>query len=71
MDDDVPHRIDKLYKVEACFGITVTAWVGNPLMINGIVYVRVSGKDGGANSLAPAAVDISYVVTLWLGPLVM
>ena len=71
MDDDVPHQIDKLYKVEACFGIKVTAWVGKPLMLNIIGYGRVSGKDGGANSLAPDAEEIRYVVALGLGPLVM
>ena len=54
MDDDVPHRIDKLHKVEACFGIPVTSWSGNPLMLNRIGYVRVDGKYGGANSLTPA-----------------
>ena len=55
MGDNVPHRIDKLHKVEACFGIPVTAWVEKPLMINGIGYIRVSGKDGVANSLDPYA----------------
>ena len=55
MEDDVTHIIDKLHKVEACFGISVTAWVVNPLILNGIGHGRVSGKDGVANSLAPAA----------------
>ena len=43
------HLIDKLHKVEACFGIPVTYWVGNPLILNGIEYGRLSGKYGGAN----------------------
>ena len=71
MEDDVPHRIDKIQKVEACFGILVTAWVGNPLMLNGIGYGRVSDKDGGANSLATAALGIRYAVTLGLGPIIV
>ena len=71
MDDNVPHRIDKLHKVEACFGIPLNAWVGNPLMINIIGYRRVSGKDGGDNSLDPASVEIRYAVALGPGPLVM
>ena len=71
MDDGVPRRIDKLHKVEAFSGIPVTAWVGNPLLINGIGYRRVSGKDGGANSLDPAAAEIRYAVTLGLRTLVI
>ena len=71
MEDDVPHRIDKLKKVEACFSIPVTNWAGNPLMLNGIGYVRVSGKDGGANSLSPDAEGIKYVVALGIGPLLL
>ena len=69
MDGDVPHQIDKLHKVEACFSIPVTAWAGNPLMIKIIGYRRVSGKYGWDNSLAPAAVGIRYVVAIGLGPL--
>ena len=53
------------------FGITVTAWARKPLMLNGIGYGRVSGKDGGTNQLAPAASGISYVVALGLGHLLM
>ena len=73
MDNDVPHQIYKLHKVEACFEIPVTAWVGNPLMLNGIGYGRVRGKYGGDNSLAPAVAEIRYAVTvvLGLGPLVI
>ena len=71
MDDDVPHQIDKLHKVEACFSIPFITWVGNPLILNGIGYRKVSGKDGGTNSLAPAAAKIWYAVTLGLGYLVM
>ena len=48
------HIIDKLHKVEACFGISVTPWVGNPFLLNGMGHGRVSGKDGGSNSLAPS-----------------
>ena len=40
-------------------------------MINGIRYGRVSGKDGGANSLVPGAADIRYEVALGLGIIVM
>ena len=71
MDDDVPHQIDKLHKVEACFGIPVTAWLGKPLMINGIGHGRVSCKDGCTNSLASAAAGIRYTVALGLGTLLM
>ena len=71
MDDDMPHRINKLHKLKAYFGIKVTAWVRNPLMLNGIVCGRVSGKYSAVNSLAPAAADIRYAVTLGSGPLVM
>ena len=49
MDDNVPHLIGKLHKVEVSFGIPVTAWVGNSLMLNVIGYGRVSGREGGAN----------------------
>ena len=71
MDDDVLLRIYKLQKVEDCFGIPVTAWLVNPLMLNGIGFGMVSGKDGGVNSLAPSAAEIMYTVALGLGPLVM
>ena len=71
MDDNVPHRIDNLQKVEACFGIPVTAWVGNPLMLNRVGYMRVSGKYGGTNTLAPYVAEIRYAVTLGLGTLLM
>ena len=71
MDDNVPHWTDKLQKVEACFGIPVTAWAGNPLMLNGIGYRRLSGKYGGANSSDTDATEIRYAVALELGPLVM
>ena len=71
MDNDVPHRIDKIHKVEACFVIPVTAWLGKSLIINGIGYGRVSGKYGGANSLAPASAYIRYAENLGLGPLVI
>ena len=71
MDYGVPHRIDKLHKVEACFGIPVTDWLVNLLILYGILYARVSGKDGGANSLSPVAAEIRYAVALGLGPLVM
>ena len=40
-------------------------------MLNRIGYRRVSGKDVGANSLAPAVAKISYEITLGLGPLVI
>ena len=40
-------------------------------MLNGIGYGRVGGKYGGANSLHPASAEIRYVVTIWIGPLVM
>ena len=71
MDDDVPHRIDKLHKVEACFGIPVTTWSGKPLTINGIGHGRVSCKDGGTNSLAPSVVGIRYTVAIGIGNLIM
>ena len=71
MDDDVPHQIDKLHKVDGSFSIPATALVGNPLLINGIGYVRVSGKESGANSLDTAAADIRYALALGRGPLVM
>ena len=71
MDDYVPHQIDKIHKLEACFGIPGTAWSGDPWMINGIVYGRVSGKDGGANSLAPAASGMRYAVALGIGTLLV
>ena len=71
MDNDVTHQIDKLHKVEACFFIPVTAWVGNPLMLNIIVYGRVSGKDGAVNSLSPDLEELRYAVALGLVPLVM
>ena len=71
MDDDVLHRIDKLNKVEACFDIPVTDWVGHPLMLNRIGYGRLSDKVGVANSLDPAAVEIRYAVALGLGPLLI
>ena len=57
--------------MEACFGIPVTAWVGNLFILNIIVYGRVIGKYDGANSLAPDAAEIRYVVALGIGPLVM
>ena len=56
----MPHRIDKLHKVEACFVIPVTAWLGNPLVLNGIEQGRVSGKYSGDNSLAPSAAETRY-----------
>ena len=65
------HRIDNLHRVEACLGIPVTNWVGKPLMLNRIGYGRVSGKDGGISSLAPAAAELRYAVALGIGPLVM
>ena len=71
MGNDVSHRIDKLHKVEDCFGIPVTAWVGNPLMLNGILYGRLSGKDSGTNSLTLDTLNIRYAIALELGPLVM
>ena len=71
MDENVPYRTYKLHKVEACFGIPVTAWVVNPLMLNGIGYGRVSGKYGGANSSDTASAEIRYAVALGPGPLVM
>ena len=40
-------------------------------MLNGIGYVKVSGKDGGTNSLAPAAAGIRYTVALGRGPLLL
>ena len=71
MYDHVMHQIYKLHKVEACFIIPVTAWSGNPLMLNGIGYVRVSGKNSGSNSLSPTTVGIRYAVALGIGsPLV-
>ena len=57
--------------MEACFGIPVTAWVGNLFILNIIVYGRVIGKYDGANSLAPDAAEIRYVVALGIGHLVM
>ena len=69
MYDDVPHRIDKLYKVEDCLGVPLTDWLVNPFMLNGIGYVRVIVKDRGANALAPDASDIRYAVALGIGPL--
>ena len=71
MDDDVPHQIDKLHKVEACFSIPLTARPGKPLMINRIGHGRISCKDGGTNSLAPSVVEIKYTVVLGLGTLLM
>ena len=70
MDNDVPHLIGKLHKVGDCFVIPVTAWVGNSLMLSRIGYVRVGGKDGGSNSLAPAVAEIRYAVALGIGLLV-
>ena len=40
-------------------------------MLNGIVYGRVSGKYGGANSLDPAAAEIRYAFAIGIGTLVM
>ena len=65
------HQIEKLHKVEDFLGIPVTTRAGNPLMLNGIGYGRVSVKDSGANSLAHDAVGIRYAVALWLGTLLM
>ena len=67
----MPHRIDKLHKVEACFGIPVTAWSGKPLTINGIGHGRVSGKYGGTNLLDPAEAGIRYMVAIGIGNLIM
>ena len=44
MDNNVLHLIEKLHKVKPRLGIKVTAWVGNPLMLNGIVYGRFKLK---------------------------
>ena len=71
MNDDVPHRIDKIHKVGACLVIPVTTWVVNPVMLNGIGYVRLSGKYICANSSSPNSAEIRYAVSLGLGPLVI
>ena len=39
-------------------------------MLNVIGYRRISGKDGGTNSLAPAVAEIRYAVALGIGILV-
>ena len=40
-------------------------------MLNGIIYGRVSGKDGAVNSLSPDLEELRYAVALGLVPLVM